>query len=313
MKPSRIVFPGFWFGKSDIKKAEQLAKQGVGGFCVYGATAKEMKDFVRRMSDVSPYGRLLFCADIAEDLSEIVKDAPALPTNHTLLNSKTTDAAYRKGNALGRLARAVGIGWVLAPVVDLGYKSPSLSDDPMSVVRLAGDMTAGISNAGALSCLKYFPGVSGALKTLAQLEDAEFVPYKNLFRRSDAVMPSDMSFPNLDDNAQAMLSDKVIKGLLRKRLNYKGCIVSFPLSRTKLRYEEASAVKMLHAGVEIILAPRNAAGVIEAVEREINRGLLVDNITQAVSNLEMFTSKVSSGPEPDAFEKACEQAKKAFE
>lgn len=313
MKPSRIVFPGFWFGESNVKKAEQLAKQGVGGFCVYGATAKEMQDFVRRMSDASPYGRLLFCADIEEDLSEIIKDIPALPKNHTLLNSKTTDAAYRKGNALGRLARAVGIDWVLAPVVDLGYKSPSLSDDPMSVVRLAGDMTAGISNAGALSCLKYFPGVSGALKTLAQLEDSEFVPYKNLFRRSDAVMPSDMTFPNLDNVSQAMLSDKVIKGLLRKRLNYKGSIVSFPLNRAHLRYEEASVVQMLHAGVEIVFSPRNAAGVIEAVEREVNRGLLMDAVTQSVSNIEMFISKVSSGPEPDTFEKACELAKKAFE
>lgn len=313
MKPSRIVFPGFWFGKSDVKKAEQLAKQGVGGFCVYGATAKEMQDFVRRMSEASPYGRLLFCADIEEDLSEIIQDAPALPKNHTLLNSKTTDAAYRKGNSLGRLARAAGIDWVLAPVVDLGYKSPSLSDDPMSVVRLAGDMTAGVSNAGALSCLKYFPGVSGALKTLSQLEEADFVPYKNLFRRSDAVMPSDMTFPNLDNVNPAMISDKVVKGLLRKRLNYKGSIVSFPLCRARLRYEDASAVQMLHAGVEILLAPRNAAGVIEAVEREVNRGLLIDAITQAISNIEMFISKVSSGPEPDTFEKACELAKKAFE
>ncbi len=313
MKPSRIVFPGFWFGKSDVKKAEQLAKQGVGGFCVYGATAKEMQDFVCRMSEASPYGRLLFCADIEEDLSEIIQDAPALPKNHTLLNSKTTDAAYRKGNSLGRLARAAGIDWVLAPVVDLGYKSPSLSDDPMSVVRLAGDMTAGVSNAGALSCLKYFPGVSGALKTLSQLEEADFVPYKNLFRRSDAVMPSDMTFPNLDNVNPAMISDKVVKGLLRKRLNYKGSIVSFPLCRARLRYEDASAVQMLHAGVEILLAPRNAAGVIEAVEREVNRGLLIDAITQAISNIEMFISKVSSGPEPDTFEKACELAKKAFE
>lgn len=313
MKPSRIIFPGFWFGESDIKQAETLAKQGVGGFCVYGATAQEIRDFAQRMSGASPYGRLLFCADITEDLSEVIKDAPALPKNHTLLTCNTTDAAYRKGNSLGRLARAAGIDWLLAPVVDLGYKSPSLSDDPMSVVRLAGDMMAGISNAGALSCIKYFPGVSGALKTLPQLEDAEFVPYKNLFRRSDAVMPSDMMFPNLDDNAQAMLSDKIIKGLLRKRLNYKGCIVSFPLSRTRLRYEDASAVKMLHAGVEIILSPRNAAGVIDAVERELNRGLLVDHVTQAVSNIEMFISKVSSGPEPDSFEKARELARKAFE
>ncbi len=312
MKPSRIVFPAFWFGKSDIQQAQELARQGVGGFCVYGGTAKQITELIRRLNDVSPYGRLLFCADIKEDLSEIITDAPALLPNHKLAQSSVNDAPYRKGNLLGQLARAVGINWVLAPTVDLGYTSPSLADDPMLVTRLAGDMIAGISNAGVLSCIKYFPGISGTLKTLSQLEDAEFVPYKNLFRRADAIMPSDMLFPNLDDTTQAMLSDKVIKGLLRKRLNYKGCIVSFPLSRAKLRYEEASAVKMLHAGVEIILAPGNARGVIDAITREVNRGLLTDHLSQAVSNLEMFISKVSSGPEPGDIKTVFEQAQKAF-
>lgn len=312
MKPSRIVFPAFWFGKSDIQQAQELARQGVGGFCVYGGTAKQTTELIRRLNDVSPYGRLLFCADIKEDLSEIITDAPSLLPNHKLAQSNVNDAPYRKGNLLGQLARAVGINWVLAPTVDLGYTSPSLADDPMLVTRLAGDMIAGISNAGVLSCIKYFPGISGALKTLSQLEDAEFVPYKNLFRRADAIMPSDMLFPNLDDTTQAMLSDKVIKGLLRKRLNYKGCIVSFPLSRAKLRYEEASAVKMLHAGVEIILAPGNARGVIDAITREVNRGLLTDHLSQAVSNLEMFISKVSAGAEPGDIKTVFEQAQKAF-
>ena len=55
MKPARIVFPGFWFGESDLKQAEELARRGVGGFCLYGATAREAYDFTRRMRDVSPY------------------------------------------------------------------------------------------------------------------------------------------------------------------------------------------------------------------------------------------------------------------
>ena len=304
MKPSRIVLPGFWFGQSEVQQAEELARLGVGGFCLYGGTAQQTLDLTRRLSDVSPYGRLLFCADIAEDLSEVIKDAPALPKNHTLSHSKTTDAAYRKGNCLGRLARSAGIDWLLAPVVDLGYKSPCLSEDPMSVVRLVGDMTAGISNAGALCCIKYFPGVSGALKTLPQLEDAEFVPYKNLFRRTDAIMPSDMLFPNLDDTTQAMMSDKVIKGLLRKRLNYKGCVVSFPLFKGHLRYEEASAVKMLHCKIENILAPCHADRVIDAVEREVNKGFLADEIIHAISNHEMFLSKIAAGPEPLSIQEA---------
>ena len=64
MRPARVVFPGFWFGKSNLKEAENLARRGVGGFCVYGGTAEQTLDFTKRMQDISPYDQLLFCADI---------------------------------------------------------------------------------------------------------------------------------------------------------------------------------------------------------------------------------------------------------
>ena len=118
MKPARIVFPGFWFGESDLKQAEELARRGVGGFCLYGATAREAYDFTRRMRDVSPYDHLLFCADIDEDLNEIITDAPSLPSNVSLSRfSSPQDGAYRKGNLLARMARSLGIDWVLVPFV----------------------------------------------------------------------------------------------------------------------------------------------------------------------------------------------------
>ncbi len=310
MKPARIVFPGFWFGESNLQDAVELARRGVGGFCVYGGTAQQTRDFTLRMNEASPYGRLLFCADIDEDLSEIITDAPPLPSNFSLQQfSSPQDGAYRKGNLLARMARSVGLDWVLAPVVDLGYTSPAFSDVPLTVTHLAGDFIAGLSNGGALNCIKYFPGISGVLKMLAQLEDAEFVPYKHTFRRADAIMPSDMIFPNIDNDTQAMLSDKVIKELLKKRLNYKGCVISFPLFKGRLRYEEASAIKMLHAGVENILAPKDASGVIDAIEREADKGLWMDEIIRAVSNHEMLLSKVFVGPEPDSIQDAFEAAK----
>ena len=216
MKPARIVFPGFWFGKSNLKEAADLARRGVGGFCLYGGKAQQMQDFIKRMEDVSPYGKLLFCADIADNLHEIVSDAPVLPTNPQIAALPLAqDAAYRKGYLTARMALAVGLNWVLGPVVDLGYNSPAFSDDPLKVTQLAGDFSAGLSNGGALNCVKYFPGMSGVLKTLPQLEDAEFIPYKHMFRRADAIMPSDMIFSNIDNDNQAMLSDKVIQGILQ--------------------------------------------------------------------------------------------------
>lgn len=304
MKIARIVFPGFWFGQSDLATAKQLARMGVGGFCVYGGTAEQTAAFVQQVREASPYNYLLICADINEDLSEVVPDAPALPSNAALGACASAEGAYKKGNILALQARSLGIDWLLCPVVDLGYASPSFSESAPCVTRLAGDFVAGLSNGGALNCIKYFPGVSGALKTLSQMEDAEFMPYKSLFRRADAIMPSDMTFPNIDGENQAMLSDKILRGLLKKRLNYKGCIHSFPLWKAYVRYEAAAALKMLHCGVENILAPADPFAVIEAIEKEVNKGFLVDEIIHAVSNHEMAVSKIVSAPvikTPEAF------------
>lgn len=313
MKPARIVFPGFWFGQSDLQQAKELARLGVGGFCVYGGTSEETSAFLSEMRAASPYDHLLACADIDEDLSEVVKDAPHLRTNFSLGAGADQDGAYKKGNVLALQARSVGIDWLLCPVVDLGYTTPAFGDIPLGVSRLAGDFVAGVSNGGALNCIKYFPGVSGVLKTLAQMEDAEFMPYKSLFRRADAIMPSDMVFSNIDNDNQAMMSDKILKGLLKKRLNYKGCVISHPLFKSRVRYEGAAALKMLYCGVENILAPRDPLSVIEAIEREANKGLLVDEIIHAVSNHELLISKIFSGPEPISIKEAfrsCDCTKK---
>lgn len=310
MKPARIVFPGFWFGKSDIEEAKQAAKRGVGGFCVYGGSAKETQRFIETVRAASCYDHLLICADIDEDLSEIITDLPVLPSNAQLGADTDTEGAYRKGLISARLARSIGIDWLLCPVVDIGYQSPAFGENPLAVARLCGDYTAGVANGGVLNCIKYFPGLNGILKTLAQMEDAEFVPYKHMFRRTDAVMPSDMVFSNIDSSNRAMMSDKIILGLLKKRLNYKGCVVSTPLFKSHIRQEVSAVLRMISNGIELIFAPQDPLAVMDAIEKEYNKGTIVDGIIHAVSNLELFTSKVvTSTASVLPLEQAIEQAK----
>ena len=298
MKPSRIVFPGFWFGSSTLPQAKAAAARGVGGFCVYGGTARQVKHFAEAVREASPYDHLLICADIEEDLSEIIKDAPSLPSNAQLGAENNTEGSYRKGLISARMARSVGIDWLLSPVVDIGYQSPAFCETPMSVARLAGDYVAGVSNGGALNCVKYFPGVSGILKTLAQMEDAEFVPYKHMFRRCDAIMPSDMVFANIDPAERAMMSDKIIKGLLKKRLNYKGCVVGAPLYKSRIKNEPAAVLQMISCGVEMILAPQNAKDVLDTVEKEFDKGNITEEVIHSISNHELFASKVMTSTAP---------------
>ena len=115
MKIARIVFPGFWFGQSDLAEAVALARRGVGGFCVYGGTAQQTAAFVQQMREASPYNHLLICADIDEDLREVVTDAPALPSNVQLGACASAEGAYKKGNLLAWMARSCGSAGGVAP------------------------------------------------------------------------------------------------------------------------------------------------------------------------------------------------------
>ncbi len=296
MKPTRIVFPGFWFGQSDFEVAKKAAQRGVGGFCVYGGTAQETADFVAAMQEASPYDHILICADISEDISDVITDAPKLPSNAVLGKQHNTynDGAYRKGLINARLARSVGINWLLGPVADLGYQSPCFGEDPQQIARLCEDYAAGLANGGVLNCLKSFPGTSGILKPLSQLEEAEFVPYKHLFRLADAVMLSDMVFSNLDAANRATMSQRVICELLKKRLNYKGSVMSAPLFRSHIKNERAAILQMITCGVDFILAPQDTAGTLDAIEKAFDQGKIGEEVVHAVSHLELLISKVSS-------------------
>lgn len=294
MNPARVVFPGFWFGESSLAAAEAAARRGVGGFCVYGGTSAQVSRFAEQMQEASGHGRLLLCAEMDDNLSEVISDAPALPDNFSLGADPDSDAAYRKGLFTARMARSVGMDWLLGPVVDTGYQSPAFSENPLTVSRLAGDFAAGVANAGALNCVKYFPGVSGILKTPAQLEDCEFVPYKHMFRRCDGIMLSDMVFANLDPSRRATMSPRIIRDLLKKRLNYKGCIVGAPLFKSRIKNEAAAALQMIRCGVDFILSPRSAEPVLDAVERACDRAELSDEVIRAISCHEMLAGKVAS-------------------
>ena len=298
MNPARIVFPGFWFGKSDWEQAKALAKRGVGGFCVYGGRAEETARFIQAVREASIYDHLLICADIDEDLSEIITDAPRLPSNAQLGQQPETEGVYRKGLITARMARSLGIDWLLCPVVDIGYQRPTFGEDPVTVARLCGDYAAGAANGGVLNCIKYFPGINGILKTLVQMEEAEFVPYKHMFRRTDAVMPSDMVFGNIDPANRAMMSDRIVKDLLKKRLNYKGCVVSAPLFKSHIKQEASAVLRMILGGVNLILAPQDPIGVLDIIEKEFQKENIIEEVIHAISNIELFTSKVMTSRVP---------------
>ncbi len=95
---------------------------------------------------------------------ELTSDAPAtcFPTAATLGNSWDPTLAEEVGRAIGVEARALGVGVVLGPGLNVkrhplgGRNFEYLSEDPLLTGRLAAALTRGIQEAGVGACVKHY-------------------------------------------------------------------------------------------------------------------------------------------------------------
>jgi beta-N-acetylhexosaminidase len=143
---------------------------------------------------------------------------------------------------------ATGFDIDFAPVLDLRLpgsivEERSLSANPGEVARLAGAFMEELTKRNIIACAKHFPGLGGAEvdphfalprieRNKRQLQNEDAMPFFALFDYADMIMVSHAHYPVLGDEkpTPASVSSRVIDGLLRKKLGYKGLIVTDDLT-----------------------------------------------------------------------------------
>ncbi len=119
MNINRLIYPGFWFGKTKLADAVELAKRGVGGFCIYGGTLQSVRDLITQLRAASPLPHLFICADYEDGLGKWIPGTEWVLSNLSIGASGQAEIAYQKGLTLAQEARQVGVDWIFAPVLDL--------------------------------------------------------------------------------------------------------------------------------------------------------------------------------------------------
>lgn len=310
MNINRIVHPGFWFGKSDIKEAVELAKAGVGGFCIYFGTRKEVKELTDTLQANAPH-KLLISADYEYGLGRWLPDAPLLPSNISIGSANKEELSYKKGFLTACEAKTLGVDWVLAPDIDLAdtpqnpiVNTRSFGADPKRVGLMARAFMLGLEDGGCLNVLKHFPGHGSTIvdshmklpmvnKTLAQLEDAELVPYRRLITKADSIMIAHLQIDALDKENPTSFSYKVITDFLRKQLHYKGLIVTDALVMKATG--GLNPIDAFKAGADVLLCPDNPFEVLAELKAEIAKDkVLVERAVSAISVQEMMLAKLNT-------------------
>ncbi|MDR1124031.1 MAG: hypothetical protein LBL61_05515, partial [Elusimicrobiota bacterium] len=312
MKINRIIHPGFWFGKSDREQALALAAQGVGGFCIYGGAAGEIKDLTAALRAAAPH-QLIISADYEDGLGRWVKEMPLLPSNISIgaAAQAGADLAYKKGLLTACAALGLGVDWVLAPDVDLAdtpqnpiVNTRSFGRDPDAVAELAKHFMMGLQDGGCLNSLKHFPGhgatdtdshlsLPSVNRSFGQMDGAELVPYKKLLTRADSIMVSHLLVNDWDDKNPASFSAKIMTDYMRGALRYKGAVVTDALMMGAMK--GLNAVDCFRAGADILLAPGEPQKLLKDLQAAVDaEPALVKRAADAVSAQEAMITKLNT-------------------
>ncbi len=175
-KCAQRVFCDFRFDEPDYERVMHLVKKvGIGGVRVSGGTVFDVAPLVNSLQRVSKLP-LLVAADYGDGAGDQVRGATAFPPAMALGAAGSEELAQAKGRLVAREAVALGVRWVLAPVVDPasspGAGTRSFGDDPSLVARLSRAFLAGLREMRAMGCLRGRAG-PGPLAELAR--DAEAV------------------------------------------------------------------------------------------------------------------------------------------
>jgi beta-N-acetylhexosaminidase len=195
------------------------------------------------------------------------------------------------GRVIGANCRALGFNVDFAPALDLAFEasrtvmdSRLVSDDPKQTILYAREFLAGLASAGVLGNGKHFPGLGeGKLdshhdlpvieKSWKKLWEQDLVPYRTLRSQLPFVMVSHAAYPAVTKEAtSASLSKKWITDILRKKIGYRGLIVSDDLEMGGVLSAapiEQAAVGHIRAGGDLCLICHKEEFVTRAYEELI--------------------------------------------
>lgn len=276
MNINRLIFPGFWFGKSDRMEALELARRGVGGFCIYNGTLESVRELIQDLRAASPLEHLFICADYEDGLGRWVSGTPWVLSNLAIGASNNEQIAYQKGLTLAAQARSLGVDWIFAPVLDLCdepqnpiVNTRSFGANPQQVGRLGAALCRGLTDGGVLNSIKHFPGHGRTIQdshlglpvlqcTRTQLEQNELIPFQQALPYADSVMIGHLLLTALDAKHPASLSPTVVTDLLKNQLGFTRLILTDALCMKAIGDERQAALQALKAGAHVLLSAEDS-------------------------------------------------------
>lgn len=220
-----------------------------------------------------------------------------------VLGSIQDDAlVYKMGSDIARQCSRLGIQINFAPVSDINSNpgNPvigirSFGEDRDNVTRKAIAYMKGLQHNKIIATAKHFPGHGDTdadshftlpvlTHSVDQLTETDLYPYRAMIADSlMGVLNGHLYIPALDStpNLASSLSEKVVNGLLRKDLGFRGLVFTDAMNmRGVLKTGKAAEVnlKALIAGNDILLYPESIAETVAKIKDAIDSKRISEKI-----------------------------------
>ena len=227
-----------------------IEKHHIGGLIFFQDQAVKQVELTNQYQSLSRVP-LLVGIDGEWGLRMRLKNTVAFPYNMALGAIRNDKLIYEMGVLMGQHMKREGVNINFAPVVDVNTNplnpvigNRSFGEDKKNVTRKATAFMQGLQSQGVMACAKHFPGhgdtAQDSHKTLPsvnhdtiRLDTIELYPYKRIIDHGiGSVMVAHLSVPSLEPNESlpSSLSHKIITGLLKEKMGFKGLIVTDALN-----------------------------------------------------------------------------------
>lgn len=303
-----IVTPEALTGEETVTQAGQTAKEcidkyPVGGIIYFANNIVNERQITSMLSEIQKYSlertglKMLTCID--EEGGRVARignnSAFSVERFPDMAYISGEDEAYHVGDTIGAYLSEYGFNVDFAPCADVITNSEnqvigtrSFGTNPNVVSTMALSVAKGLNSHGVLAAYKHFPGHGATVgdthegfaytdKTLDELMKSELIPFKSAADNGiDIVMAAHISVPNvIGDNTPGSLSYRMITGVLKEKLGYKGLIVTDALNMGAIAdnySSQAAAVMAVKAGNDLLLMPMDFKAAAEAVIGEVRNG-----------------------------------------
>src|SRR3990172_5489698 len=264
--------------------ARQIREGTVCGVVLFSRNVeapRQVRDLCREIRAAAGRGRPAPLVAVDQEGGRVTRFAaagftPFPPARcYSLFRSRSSRVAGAAGEAMAEELRAVGVDINFAPVLDVDSNPENpvigdraLSSNPESVAELGIAFSRGMLSRGVLPVGEHFPGhgntASDSHEVLPVVRSSrdtlltrEILPFRRAIRAGiPSLMTAHVLYPALYREFPAPLWEKILRGLLRKQLRFRGAVFSDALEMKAITGTLGigdAAVRAVSAGCDVVL------------------------------------------------------------